>query len=253
MVTETSTKFSVRLATTAAEMREAQRLRYDVFVTELGGGGAMVDHIARLEEDKYDPFVDHLLLVDNAKDCIVGVYRLLRQEQARAAGGFYSAGEFDLTPLTGCGQRLLELGRSCLHRDYRGGSGMHVLWAGVARYVAAFEIDILFGVASFHGTDAKAVRAPLSLLYHRHLAPTEFRVTSRDMTFADMDLIDLEKLDSQAAMRQVPSLIKAYLRQGAWVGEGAFVDRAFNTTDVCLILDTKRLSSRHARLYAGRT
>lgn len=242
-------QLTVKLATTAAELRAAQRLRYEVFVSELGGGGAMVDHDARLERDRFDPFFDHLIAIDDATGETIGVYRVLRDDQARAAGQFYSEDEYDLTVLRQSGRRLLELGRSCLHHDYRGGMAMYHLWQALAGYVAEHEIEVLFGVASFHGTDPAALAAPLSLLHHRHLAPEDLRVKARE--YQPMDLIPEADLDRRQAMLRTPALIKAYLRLGGFVGEGAFIDHAFNTTDVCLILDTARMNDRQRRIYAG--
>jgi len=241
--------FQVRLAQTDADVQAAQRLRYDVFVRELGGGGPMVDHTAGLEQDRFDPYFDHLLLTDLRNDKLAGVYRVMRGDMAARAGGFYSETEYDLTPLKNSGRKLLELGRSCLDPAYRGGTAMHHLWAALGRYVAEHEIEVLFGVASFHGTDTAALAEPLSLLHHRHLAPADLRVRAREIT--PMDLIPEAELDRRKAMLAVPSLIKAYLRLGGTVGEGAYIDRAFNTTDVCLILDTKQMSARQARFYGG--
>jgi L-ornithine Nalpha-acyltransferase len=241
--------FNVRLAETAEDLRAAQQLRYEVFVEELGGGGALVDHDERLERDHLDPYFDHLLLIDTARDKVIGVYRLLRCDQARRCGGFYSEGEYDITALKQSGRRLLELGRSCLHREYRGGTAMHHLWAGLARYVVEHEIEVLFGVASFHGTDVTRLAQPLSLLHHRHMAPAELRVRALEKAYQRMDLVPEEALDRRQAMVQIPSLIKAYLRLGGCVGEGAFIDHEFNTVDVCLIMDTARLSARQARIY----
>lgn len=243
--------FEVKLAQTAQELRAAQHLRYLVFVKELGGGGAMVDHEAELEQDEFDPFSDHLLLYDRRTNAVVGVYRLMRAEKAREAGRFYSESEYDLGPLVSSGRRILELGRSCLHPDYRGGMAMHHLWSALAQYVAQHRIEVLFGVASFHGTDITKLAQPLALLHHRHLAPPELRVRALDKSFKNMNLIDEADLDRRAAMMQIPSLIKAYLRLGGCVGEGAYVDHVFNTVDVCLIMDTKQMNVRQARIYGG--
>ena len=241
----------VRLAETPQDIRAAQRLRYEVFVEELGGGGPMVDHGARLERDHLDPYFDHLLLEDRTTGDVVGVYRLMRAEDAQRAGGFYSASEYDLTPLLQSGHRVLELGRSCLRADVRGGIAMHQLWVGLARYVADHKIEVLFGVASFHGTDVDALAQPLSLLHHKHLAPPEFRVRALKKSFQNMALIGEADVDHKAARLQTPSLIKAYLRLGGYVGEGAYIDHTFNTIDVCLIMDTTRMSERQARIYGG--
>jgi putative hemolysin len=243
--------FTVKLVETQAELQAAQRLRYDVFVRELGGGGDLVDHDQRLERDHFDPYFDHMILTHTPSAQVIGVYRLLRGCRAERAGGFYSDSEYDLSLLKSSGRRLLELGRSCLHPDFRGGTAMHCLWGGLADYVATHRIELMFGVASFHGTDTDALAAPLSMLHHRHLAPSALRVTARPEAFQRMDLLCPDTLDRRAAMRAVPSLIKAYLRLGGHVGEGAFVDHRFNTTDVCLIMDTARLNTRQAKIYTG--
>lgn len=245
-------QFATRLARSEEELQAAQRLRYAVFVEELGGGGALVDHGNRLERDRFDPYFDHLILTDDTRppeDRVVGVYRLLRGDQARAAGQFYSEDEYDLSLLRDSGRPLLELGRSCLHRDYRGGMGMYHLWHALAAYVEEHRIEILFGTASFHGADPDALAQPLSLLHHRHLAPPELRVVARPDGAAAMDRIPEADLDRRAAMLMVPALIKAYLRLGGFVGQGAYVDHAFNTTDVCLVLDTARMSATQRAIY----
>ena len=248
----------VRLAATEADRLGAQRLRYAVFVEELGGDGPLVDHAARLERDAFDPHYDHLVLVDPARSeaelChVVGAYRLMPGARAEAAGGFYCADEYDLTPLIRSGRPLLELGRSCLHPDLRGGIGLFHLWQGLAAYVAEQGIEILFGVASFHGTDTAALAHPLAFLHHNHLAPPALRVTARPPGAAPMDALAPEQVDRRAAARAIPALIKSYLRLGGHVGQGAWIDRAFNTTDVCLVLDMARIDDRQRRLYGGAT
>lgn len=249
--------FELRLAQTEADLLASQRLRYEVFVAELGGDGPLVDHAARLERDALDPHYDHLVLIDRRRDPaalehVVGVYRLLPGERAAALGRFYCDDEYDLAPLRASGRRLLELGRSCVHRDYRGSAAMFLLWNGLADYVLAREIEIMFGVASFHGTDIEALRQPLAYLHHNHLAPPQLRVRARPEHFQPMDLLPAEAIDRRAAMVRTPALIKAYLRLGGCVGEGAFVDHAFNTTDVCLLMDTVLMSQKHRSFYTRR-
>lgn len=246
--------FALRLATSPKDIAAAERLRYRVFVEELGGDGPLVDHEARRETDEYDAFFDHMILVDPARDPatldhVVGVYRLLRDDMAARMGQFYSEDEYDLTVLRVAGRRLLELGRSCVDPAYRGGSAMVHLWGGLARYVREHGSEVLFGVASFHGTDAGALAAPLSVLHHRHLAPESLRVRARAAQYQPMNLMAEADIDRPAAMRATPALIKAYLRLGGFVGDGAFVDHAFNTTDVCLVMDTALMNRRQSALY----
>lgn len=247
--------FEVRLATDARDKEAAQRLRYQVFVAELGGDGAMVDHEKRLERDAFDADCDHLVVIDTRRDAgarehVVGVYRLLPGDRAARIGRFYTESEYDLSVLKASGRRLLELGRSCVHADYRGGSAMFHLWRALAGYVRENHIEVLFGVASFHGTDITALRLPLANLHHFHLAPPVMRVRARAEHFQPMDLLPAEDIDRREALVHTPTLIKAYLRMGGFVGEGAFIDNAFNTIDVCLLMDTTLMSKRHRRFYS---
>lgn len=247
--------FSLRLARDERDLMAAQRLRYHVFVEELGGDGEMVDHDLKLERDAFDPHFDHLLLIDRRRDAealedVVGVYRLLPGDRAEAAGGFYSEGEYDVSALKSSGRRLLELGRSCVLPEFRGGTAMLHLWNGLADYVAEREIEVLFGTASFHGTDATALAQPLSYLHQNHLAPPALRVRARPEQYQKMNLVPTDQIDRKAAMLATPALIKAYLRVGGFVGEGAWIDHAFNTIDVCLVMDTAQMSSKHRDFYA---
>lgn len=246
--------FTVRLAGTESDLLAAQRLRYSVFIEELGGDGPLVDHANRLERDAFDPDFDHLVLIDerrdaNALDHVVGVYRLLSGERAARRGRFYSEDEYNLARLKTSGRKLLELGRSCVHPEYRGGSAVFLLWQGLAEYITTHEVDLLFGVASFHGTDVMKLAQPLSLLHHFHLVPESLRVCAWPEHRVAMDLLGRDEVDKPAAMRAVPALIKGYLRLGGCVGEGAFVDHAFNTTDICLVMETARITERQRAFY----
>ena len=249
--------FDIRIATSERDLKAAQRLRYRVFIEELGGDGALVDHEQRFERDEFDPVVDHLCLIDTRRsaadlDHVVGVYRLLPGMRAKDFGRFYCDGEYDLDPLRRSGRNLLELGRSCVDPDYRGGSGMFLLWNALADYVLDLGIEVLFGVASFHGTDIPALAPSLSWLHHHHLAPEELRPVARPEGFQRMDLIPADRLDRREAMVAMPALIKAYLRLGGLVGQGAYLDRAFNTTDVFLLMDTAAMSDKHRKFYESR-
>lgn len=251
----TASSFIVRLAQTDDDIRAAQRLRYEVFVEEMGATVPDEDARLRLERDRFDPYFDHLLLIDpdRAGDDlrgVVGVYRLMRNDAARAGIGFYGQSEYDLSPLLGPDRKTLELGRSCVHADYRGGMAMHLLWSGLGDYVVEHGIEVLFGVASFPGTDLDALAAPLSFLHHNHLAPADLRVRAQPDHFAPMDRVPVGEIDRLAALRAIPPLIKSYLRLGGFVGEGAYVDHGFNTVDVCLLMDTARMTAKAREVYS---
>ncbi len=239
-----SPSLTTRLAKNEADLHAAQRLRYEVFVAEMGAKASDADHAARLERDHFDAYFDHLLLLDG--DQVVGAYRLMRADMATNGIGFYSAAEFDLRKLAGL--RALELGRSCVAKDYRGGMGLHLLWDALGDYVMQHEINILFGVASFHGAQVEPLRQALTYLHHTSLAPEDLRVRSK--AYVSLDQMAWEAVDQRAAVKDIPPLIRAYLRLGGFVGDGAFIDHGFNTVDVCLIMDTARMVRRYKNYYS---
>lgn len=249
--------YDIRVARSEADLLGAQRLRYRVFVEELGADGPMVDHVNRFERDELDAAADHLVLVDRRRsdadlEHIVGVYRLLPDTRAREFGHFYSDQEYDLEPLIASGRPLLELGRSCLDADHRGGAGVFLMWNALAEHVLSTGAEILFGTASFHGTNPEAIAEPLSWLHHNHLAPAHLRPRARSDGYQSMNLRPANQLDRRAVMLAMPPLLKAYLRLGGTVGEGAFIDHVFNTIDVLLIVDTKAMSAKHRSFYENR-
>lgn len=238
--------FELRLARDAADLRAAQELRYRVFVAEMGGDGPGVDHAAGRECDEFDAHCAHLLLIDRKGPGVVGAYRLMDRAGAAAAGRFYSEAEFDLSRLLAGGREVLELGRTCLHPAYRGGTAMYELWQGLARHVAARGVEILFGTASFPGTAPNDWGGPVAWLQRRHLAPPDLRARSRMAPLAGLT----PHVDQRSAMLATPALIKAYLRLGGVVGEGVFVDHAFNTTDLLMILDVARMNGLQRAIYS---
>ena len=249
-------RFTVRLAESDEDVAAGQRLRYRVFVEEMGASSTPEDAADRRERDAFDPYFEHLLLVDNettdpdVERGVVGVYRLMRGQNARAGIGFYGQNEYDLTKLMNYPRNTVELGRSCVDLEHRGGAGMHLLWTGLGEYVATHDIPILFGVASFHGADPRPLAQALSYLHHNHLAPEDLRVRAIEHSFVDMNILPADKVEKIEAMRQIPTLIKAYIRLGGFVGEGAYVDHEFNTVDVCLLMDTSRMVQRYRAFYS---
>ncbi|MEM7507505.1 MAG: GNAT family N-acyltransferase [Pseudomonadota bacterium] len=249
-------RFTVRLADCDEDILAAQRLRYRIFVEEMGATPSEENRTTRRETDNFDPYFEHLLLIDNEAERdeiergVVGVYRLMRAENARKGIGFYGQSEYDLDRLLRSERRVVELGRSCVDEQYRGGAGMHLLWTGLGDYVTGNDISVMFGVASFHGNDPQAISQALSYLHYNHLAPEDLRVRALDAHFTAMDILPVDQVNRVEAMRQIPALIKAYLRLGGFVGEGAFIDHDFNTVDVCLLMDTTRMVERYRSFYS---
>lgn len=250
----------VRLARSFREIKAAQRLRYSIFYEEMAARPDWRARVTRRDIDPYDAVCDHLLVIDHARPRgkrIVGTYRLLRQEVAEAQKGFYSAGEYDLSPLSGEsfralvgeGKQLLELGRSCVHADYRANAIINILWKGIAEYLKQYNIAYMFGCASFPGTDPSAFREAFAYLHHNHLVPDDFKVRALEGRFVDMNTMPAEDVDARTARRALPPLIKGYLRIGCFIGEGAVVDTQFGTTDVFILLPVERIAKRYLKHY----
>lgn len=254
MSSDTNDKFanvSVRLAQTKGEIEDAQRLRYQVFYEEYAATPDKKMASMRLDIDEYDEFADHLVVVDSSsgQEKIVGTYRLLRQELAHKFGQFYSSAEYDIAPLLNSEASLLELGRSCVLQEYRARPVLQLLWQGIADFITDYNVDIMFGCASLHGTDIKSISQPLSYLYHYHLAHEDLRPRAVKGRYINMDIVPKDELDKKKAFAALPPLIKGYLRVGATIGDGAVIDEQFNTTDVCIIVKTSEVTARYRKHY----
>lgn len=249
-----SGNLTVRLARGAEEITAAQRLRYEVFYEEMAAKPDDMAAQSRLDRDPYDDVCDHLLVLDldRSEGQVVGTYRLLRGEVAARHRGFYSTDEYDLEPILAQseqhGLKLLELGRSCVHADYRTNFVIQLLWRGITQYILHHDIGVLFGCASLHGVEPEKLAVPLSFLHQTCLAPAPWRARAVDDRFAKMDILD-RPVDMKEALAELPPLIKGYLRLGAYIGDGAVVDHQFNTTDVLIILLTENIPERYTQRF----
>ncbi len=243
----------VRLARTAAEVRRAQKLRYDVFYREMSAVADTALSFAQRDIDLFDAVCDHLLVVDHGAHqlrkapAIVGTYRLLRQDIAERTGGFYSAHEFDVGSLIARRPDLkfLELGRSCVQPPYRNKRTVELLWHGIWSYVLEHRIDVMIGCASLDGTDPDRLALPLSFLHHYARAPEGWRTGALQERYVEMDRMPKDVVSPKAALQLLPPLIKGYVRLGAFVGDGAVIDRQFGTTDVLIILPVSEIRARY--------
>ncbi|MCA7119473.1 MAG: GNAT family N-acetyltransferase, partial [Acidibrevibacterium sp.] len=180
---------------------------------------------------------------------VVGTYRLITRAAAEAAGGFYSAGEFDISRLIAYPGQILELGRSCVAAGYRGSAAMQLLWRGIAAYVFLHRIDLMFGCASLPGTRPEALSAELTYLYDNHLAPPALRPRALPHRYVEMRRLPVGAVDPRRVAAQLPPLIKGYLRLGGFVGDGAVIDDQFNTTDVIVLVKTDLVTDKYYRHY----
>ena len=242
----------VRLAKTDAEIRAAQRLRYEVFYEELSAKPSPEVEAARLDFDRYDQFCDHLIVLDHGgpvANRVVGVYRLLRRDVAAKAGQFYTQDEFRIRKLLRGGRQVLELGRSCVHKDFRSAGVMNLMWRALAHYIAMHDVKIMFGCASFLGADPQKHALALSYLHKMHLAPPQLRPKAIRKRYVRMDLLPDSEIDEKEAQNALPPLLRGYLRLGAMIGDGAVIDEQFDTVDVCVVVRTDQLAADYAKRY----
>jgi putative hemolysin len=197
----------IRLAESEAEIAACQALRYRIFYEEMSASPTPEMAATRRDFDSFDPFCDHLIVID-----------------ARKGSGVDSA--------------------------YRSKAVMQLLWKGISDYVFHFKIEIMFGCASFPGTDPAEHATTLSYLHHRHMAPPEFRPRAVPSRYVSMNMKPMAEIDERRALASLPPLIKGYLRLGGFVGDGAVIDQQFGTIDVSVIVVTDLVSDKYYKHYA---
>jgi len=251
-------RLEVRLSRDRREIAAAQEVRFRVFYDELGARRDAVTAIERRDADRFDDVCDHLLVLDTAivgapERQIVGTYRLLRQESALAAGGFYSDEEFELEALLARHPetRFLELGRSCVLPAYRSRRTIELLWQGIYAYIGHYRIGVMVGCASFHGVVPAAHAEALSFLAAHCRADPRWDVRAVATRYHSMDLMPVEAVNARQALAAMPPLVKGYVRLGASVGDGCVVDRDFGTVDVFIVLPVENVAARYLNYYGA--
>jgi putative hemolysin len=229
----------VCIAQTPEEIRAAQRLRHRVFAEEMQARLATSE--VGLDADAFDPHCDHLLVRDDWTQEVVGTYRILPGDRASRVGGFYSETEFHLGAVAAL-PGLVEIGRACVHPAYRNGAVIRLLWAGLTRYLLGHGYEFVIGCASMRVEDARSVCAVHHELARDHLSPAVWRVKPR-VPFP----LDTAPAESDVAL---PSLIKGYVRLGAYVCGDPGWDVEFGTADFFMMLPLARLKRRYAMRFA---
>jgi putative hemolysin len=248
----------VRLADLPREILAAQELRFRVFFEEGGAAPDAASERAGRDICRFDEVCDHAIVVDNAAPHrpdgaprVVGAYRLLRHEAAQRHFGFYSAAEFAVGALVDRHPKLrfMELGRSCVAEGYRSKRTIETLWRGVWAYALRHGIDVMFGCASLPGTDAGAHGSALTLLVRENGVEPDWSVAPAPHAVrAAPPAVDA--FDPRAALRDLPPLIKGYLRLGARFGREAVIDQVFGTTDVFVVLRVADIEARYLDYFA---
>ena len=250
--------FEVRLTRTKEERRQVRQLRYTVFVEEEGASATEEQKNLREEYDSYDRFAEYLAVFHNGK--IVGTYRIINRDAAEKMGGFYTETEFDISKIKKSGANIAEMSRACVAPDYRENAlVMRLLWAGLGEYIMRHKIGIVFGVASWVGTNPAASAQAISYLYYNHLSPLRLRATVESTKLAPgvnpkltrMNILPEVFVDANMARREMTPLVKGYLRINATFGRGVFIDKPFNSYDVFVMLRTKDMDALYRKHFFG--
>lgn len=246
--------YYIKLVETKSELKHAQALRYSIFYKEKKARPSFSKKIIRLDYDKIDKFADHLIVIDKnkkTKNKIVGTYRLIRGDVARLFGGFYTSYEFNLVNITNAfrDKQILELGRSCVHQDYRNGSVMNLLWKAIAEYVKLYDIRVLLGCASFSGTDPTKYSDELSFLKQNFSLPKYLSVESFNYNNYSVYKLKNNNFNQLRTFAKLPPLIKGYIRIGGKVSDNFYVDHKFNTIDLCVIVKIADIEKKYKEKY----
>jgi putative hemolysin len=230
------------------EVRSAQKLRYQVFVGEMGA--RLTTSVPGHDVDLFDDYCEHLLVRDQASGEVIGTYRVLTPAQARRIGGAYSDTEFDLTRLRALRSRMLELGRSCVHAEHRHGGVIMALWTALGEFMVRNRLDTMIGCASIpmlhNGIVSGDVAASIwRQISEKHMAPIEYHVRPRLP-------LPVERLDGSLSV-EPPALIKGYLRLGTKVLGPPAWDPDFNSADLPMLMRLGDLPARYRKHFLGQT
>ena len=245
----------IKLAETNSEIKKAQSLRYSVFYKEKNAKAGLFKKMLRRDFDKIDRFADHLIVIDknrrSLQNNIIGTYRLIRGDLANQYGGFYTSTEFELSNIFHSykNNQILELGRSCIHKKYRNGSTINLLWRAIANYVSIYDIKILLGCVSFPGTNVMNFSDELAYLKKNHSLQSDLSVKSLDVNIYPINNSKNKNVSDLKLFITLPPLIKGYLRVGGKVSESCFVDHDFNTIDLCVVVQTNDINNKYKKRF----
>jgi L-ornithine Nalpha-acyltransferase len=254
---------ALRMAEGPEELRAAQRLRYQVFYEECGATATETMRATRRDADHFDNICDHLLVIEQGRVVadgtglhdgrVIGTYRLLRQDIAEKNSGFYSQSEFDLAPLLQRHSelRFLEVGRSCVAQGFRGKPVAELLWQGIWNYVRIHQMDVMFGCASLEGTNIDELADELTFIATTQATPDDWKVAALPQHHVPMQRKAASEVDQRSVLRRLPTLVKAYMRLGCYIGDGAVVDHQFNTTDILIVLPVSGINPRYFNHYGA--
>ncbi len=234
--------FTVKTVSNRRELVQAYLLRYEVFHKEFAGKRFPIG----LDTDRYDSFADLLVIVDNRTNRVVGTYRLICSAYS---SNFYSASEFDLTPFMARDGIKLELSRACIHRDYRQGVVMSLLWKGLGEYMSAVGARYLFGCSSVKHTESSAIAG----IYRKLQAQGKVAADPAILPLPEYRIDEFARIAASQTDTEdqpdIPPLFQAYLRAGARVYGEPALDLKFRCADFLTVLDRSEMSAVHEKKF----
>lgn len=235
-----SPRYEVSFANNKQKITECQKLRYEVFAEEMGAELESAD--TGLDQDKFDPHCRHLMVRDNKINKVIATTRIINNENAQKAGSYYSETEFDISEIITLNKKFMEIGRTCVHLDYRSSSAINHLWQGVAKAMISSRVDYLFGCVSIPMTDdGEYINSLMQyLMKSGHISPDNQVFPKTPLT---------KKILPRSVDVVLPSLLKRYLHIGAKVCGDPCIDHKFNVADIFILVDTKKINKRYQRHF----
>jgi putative hemolysin len=237
--------FIIHIADNGEDIRQAQKLRHQVFLEEWQGKS----HESGLDFDDYDAVADHLMIIDQASKQLVGTYRLI---SSKFTDKFYSQSEFDLHGFLNQAQgNKLEMGRACTHKDFRNGRSMDLLWQGIAKYIALTQTRHLFGCSSVTTSDPAVMFSMLKSILDKNQLKFEYDIHPQaKYTWPNSKTLLAEAPHMDGYAKQLPPLLRSYLHAGSFIYGMPAYDKEFSCFDLLTILDLKALNKKFYARYA---
>ena len=244
-----SNRFVIKTVENMSELEQALDLRYDVFYRET----LNKDNFSRTDIDKFDSICDHLIILDKKQNMVIGTYRFI---SSTFSDKFYSESEFDIEQIKSAPGVKLELGRACVHKDYRNGTGIALLWKGLTEYFRAIKAKYLFGCSSIGTTSAVEISLIYKYIKELYLSPEDFRVFPREKhRVKELDhyinAFDKFGIKTESIEEFIPPLLKSYLKAGSVICGEPAIDMKFKCADFFTVLDLELLSKSFEKRYKG--
>ncbi|MBX2847792.1 MAG: GNAT family N-acetyltransferase [Acidiferrobacterales bacterium] len=235
-------RYDVRLAHSVEQIEAAQNLRYRVLFKESGGQITREMLNSEREEDEWDEVAYHVIVLDRKNsDEVVGTLRLVSNQALAVDQPFYTEHAFALNGIRENYEKIIELSRACVSPEGRGGAILMLIWKFTMQFIEKNGYQLMFGCASFKGTDYLDHKQILSYLYHKHLADPNLMPKPKPQVNCVAIGEFSAKPEKGKKRGAVPTMLRGYLKIGARISDYAIIDPIFNTTFVAIYVDAEEM------------